>query len=615
MTISLPTRLWLNRQKPTFRLRTLMGLIAFAAIWMGVEPIIRTRWQHVRDHWQSLADQAKTQEHLAGCEELDASFLSRYVLEMEKQIKDTEAMTSDQRLRRQITPDQIRLWKSEIFRDRTMIAERTKSGRARWTARTNSEAAGGEPFLGTQPMTSPLRMPIVYLLAAMIAVAAVATFWIGKRRSNTQQISSKQIQSSDQTQESKSSSITQSSDPFPVIVKGSDGILRTKEGLRRKVLVTTLGLVPLSAAEGGKPVGEPLDYASIAFVFGETNVADPPLFQVGPREGPPLGWVPSTAVVEWETRLMARPAPRETTAARLVSRGSMFRAVLSDQACSKHAPKPCPIEGEEPPGANGFGTTILGLPILRTAAVAPPNQASTNLFEVAALVSDRTPLILPKILPEDLKEAVRHVHVLFAIDTTASMRDSLDSTIKFVMLTIESFKNLYGNNIFRFGLVEYRDRSPAFSYVTRVDAILGDSSEFSGKLGALVAADRGDDSIDEAVFDGIELALPVESGNDRLGWSSGRLGEVSTKLLVLIGDAPDHARDLKRAKLSRPALETPGSRSLSSRSIAATCCLAMNPSDFKRNGKSLRKDRFGRSIARRGSRSRRFRFGSKTPTV
>ena len=64
------------------------------------------------------------------------------------------------------------------------------------------------------------------------------------------------------------------------------------------------------------------------------------------------------------------------------------------------------------------------------------------------------------------------------------------------------------------------------------------------------AATRGDGSVDEAVFDGLELALPAASGaptRDHLDWPTGRAGDLATKLLVLLGDAPDHARDLDRA--------------------------------------------------------------------
>src|SRR5207249_1912674 len=89
-----------------------------------------------------------------------------------------------------------------------------------------------------------------------------------------------------------------------------DGILRTADGLRRKVVVKDLGVVGRSAPRDGWAVGEPLDYFAIRYVFGEVQETGRTMFQIGPREGPPQGWVSSEAVLEWDTRLMARPTPR-----------------------------------------------------------------------------------------------------------------------------------------------------------------------------------------------------------------------------------------------------------------------------------------------------------------
>lgn len=397
-------------------------------------------------------------------------------------------------------------------------------------------------------MALPLvRMPIVYLLSAVVAGLAFATFWFRGRPTTSPPTN---IGKTRPTKAAKPADPLRKAgiDFLPPGSKDADGILLTREGLRRKVLVTTLGLVPLNAAEDGKPVGEPLDYASIAFVFGETNIADPPLLRIGPREGPPVGWVPADSVVEWETRLMARPVPRADRAPIVLYREeNCLRAVLSDRPCPKHAPKPCPVEGEEPAGPIGFGDTVLGLPILRSKPFEAPGQLASNLLEVAALVADRSPIELPKVLPDRLKEAVRHVDVLFAIDSTASMRDSWNAALKFAMTLVESLKNQNDDKIFRFGLVEYRDRSNSFRFVSRLTAGLTDSSEFSVKLGGSTAAEVGDGSIDEAVFDGVETALSVWIG-DRGDRQADESDELTTKLLVLIGDAPDHARDLKRAE-------------------------------------------------------------------
>ena len=53
-----------------------------------------------------------------------------------------------------------------------------------------------------------------------------------------------------------------------------------------------------------------LDYFAIRFVFGESPPDRPTMIQVGPSGGPAAGWVPMASVLEWDTRLMARPTPR-----------------------------------------------------------------------------------------------------------------------------------------------------------------------------------------------------------------------------------------------------------------------------------------------------------------
>src|SRR4051794_6966692 len=87
----------------------------------------------------------------------------------------------------------------------------------------------------------------------------------------------------------------------------SDPILRTADGLRRKVVVKDLDVVCRSEPEGGKVIGWPLDYFAIRFLYGEVPPDRPRMFQVGPRQGPPEGWVDASSVLEWDTRLMARP--------------------------------------------------------------------------------------------------------------------------------------------------------------------------------------------------------------------------------------------------------------------------------------------------------------------
>src|SRR5206468_3241583 len=77
-----------------------------------------------------------------------------------------------------------------------------------------------------------------------------------------------------------------------------------------------------------------------------------------------------------------------------------------------------------------------------------------------------------------------------------------------------------------------------------------DPAGFRAALDRIEAAPRGDGSIDEAVLDGVATALPAapdeRPGLDHLDWPSGPRAELATRMLVLLGDAPDHDRDLLR---------------------------------------------------------------------
>jgi hypothetical protein len=96
--------------------------------------------------------------------------------------------------------------------------------------------------------------------------------------------------------------------------------------------------------------------------------------------------------------------------------------------------------------------------------------------------------------------------------------------------------------VYRLALVEYRDRSPVFGFTTRRVSDFATPAEFLNRLDALSAADRGDDTLAESVLDGLTAALPGPNGT--LSWPSGETASAGTRLLVLVGDAPDHTSDM-----------------------------------------------------------------------
>ena len=160
--------------------------------------------------------------------------------------------------------------------------------------------------------------------------------------------------------------------------------------------------------------------------------------------------------------------------------------------------------------------------------------------------------ILPTEPPPDLRPYLKVVDVAFAIDTTASMQS-----------TIEAARQL-AERPGGVGLAAVRRRQApvrAGGVSRRRPAITGSRPGRSPRspaprgsspsLNRTNAATRGDGSVDESVLDGVALALPPGPGDppgEHVDWPTGRAGELATKLLVLLGDAPDHARDLDRAE-------------------------------------------------------------------
>jgi hypothetical protein len=285
--------------------------------------------------------------------------------------------------------------------------------------------------------------------------------------------------------------------------------------------------------------GSPLDYLAIRYIYAES----PTMFEVGRPDGRD-GWISRASALEWDTRLMARPTPKAGRPSLVIyeQRGCL-ESKLSGRKCPQHEGA-CPTVGEESSGASEADSAVLGWPVLGSKPFKGTGGVATHLLEVAPLVNDKAPP--PSEPPADLKPALRTVYIAFVVDTTASMQSTIDSVKELARtLTAEAGKT-YGDVTLRLGLVAYRDRSPAFGYVAKRFSTFADPASFARALDSLEAAKKGDGSVDEAVLDGLTLALP--DGTGHLDWPTGRDAELATKLVVLLGDAPDHATDLDRAR-------------------------------------------------------------------
>jgi hypothetical protein len=384
------------------------------------------------------------------------------------------------------------------------------------------------------------RMPVFYLLVLAVAgLGALAT----RVASQGARPTSPETAKPDRAVEVQAQTPRTPAAP----TEPSDGILRTPEGLRRKVVVRSLDLVPRNDPTSPLALGRPLDYFSIHYVYGER----PGWFQIGPEGGPPLGWVAGDDVFEWGTRLMARPTPREGRPELVLYRErTCLLEALAGRTCPEHQGH-CPVEGEERGDA---GTNpAAGLPILGSWAVPLPDGSTRTVFEVASLVRDQAPIRAPERLPASFQDALRAVNVAFVIDTTASMQASIDATRRFAARLVEDASRRYVDVTLRLALVEYRDHAPLYGYSARVVTGFVEPSGFLRALDRLEAAKRGDGSVDEQVLDGLALALPPDpvrpvASARGIAWPRGRAAELGTRLVVLIGDAPDHDRDPARAE-------------------------------------------------------------------
>lgn len=396
-------------------------------------------------------------------------------------------------------------------------------------------------------MRRPLRMPIVYV----VLVVAVALGLVLRQRPRRQTAAPPTATPAPEVAAVAAPAVPpvepveHAADPAPI-----DSILRTPEGLRRKVLIRALGLRAYEGATGGEPNGSPLDYFSIHFIRAVSPPGGEGRFLIGPESGPPLGWVPERAVVEWDSRLMAVPTAREArkTPLRIYRERGCLIAALEGKPCPGHAGGTCPMEAEEPPQSAPGGNSLLGMPVLSSRTATAADGTSRNIHEVACLVRDLAPLPPPTEPPPELVQPLRQVYIAFVVDTTQSMQGPIAAVKSFASRLAAEMAAKQSQLFFHLALVEYRDDSRAFGFVSRRLTDFTTPARFAEKLSALTSAPEGDGTTAESVYAGLSAALPGSSTRTPLSWPGGVEGQAATQLVVLLGDAPDHDGDVATAQ-------------------------------------------------------------------
>ncbi|MDR2759642.1 MAG: VWA domain-containing protein [Spirochaetaceae bacterium] len=133
------------------------------------------------------------------------------------------------------------------------------------------------------------------------------------------------------------------------------------------------------------------------------------------------------------------------------------------------------------------------------------------------------------------KEQGRSLDLVLCLDTTSSMRDDIDPVRKGLIPMLEQTISKYRD--FRIGMVLYKDYFD--EYLNRTVPFTRDFTVFQRSLNAITVS--GGRDIPEAIYEALY------EGAVKFPW------EGDTRLLILIGDAPPHAR--QRGKISKAMVD------------------------------------------------------------
>lgn len=392
------------------------------------------------------------------------------------------------------------------------------------------------------------RMPITYLTILVVGIGAAIVSLTRPGGSETTNPIPADTTASAKPAESKA--------PVPPAPAPDDGILRTTGGLRRKVLVRSTGLRFQNQPQGVQTVGREPGLYSLAYVYGEAAEA----FRVGPAVGPPIGWLPKDGLIEWDTRLMARPTSPD--AVMFVERSCLLDD-LAGRACARH-PSGCPKAVM--PQDRRQDKVPMGLPVIVSESIPQPDGPERTIFEVASPVRERGAMAEVKLGSAD-QASLRDVYVAIVLATSPSMTTFIETAREAARALADEATRKYPEIRLKLALVEYRDDRNAelpdgFQFVTKIRTAFVEPGQFLKALEEVRASTYRDGTMDERPLEGVATALPGPRGDpvasiNHLSWPAGRDGDLAAKLLVLIGDAPDHEPDGTRIeRLTKTARES-----------------------------------------------------------
>ena len=160
----------------------------------------------------------------------------------------------------------------------------------------------------------------------------------------------------------------------------------------------------------------------------------------------------------------------------------------------------------------------------------PAIEAFSELARLSGnklIYSDSVDGIMPSIEVILAPHKQKKLDVVFVIDATESMKDDVRKIRELLVDSLQKVLPKYDS--YRVGLVLYKDYYDDFLTKTACD-FTSELNSFSAALNSFSVF--GGRDIPEAVYEGLDAALDLE-------W---RIGSDTDRKLILIGDAPPHAR-------------------------------------------------------------------------
>lgn len=359
-------------------------------------------------------------------------------------------------------------------------------------------------------------------------------------------------------------------------------LMEGKQTLLQRVL--TRPQAKLLAQPGDGALVETLPAFEMFYVYDRRSENGENFVEVGRTlsQGPE-GWISEARTIEWRQAIVVgfnNPANRER-ALIFRSREALEDALsgedvvahlshLREQARDGNVPVDGAVVSIEPENFIDIENNFYVLPILEASSVRLPTRMPARLLKIASLSqtegADKPPVSNSEDLLRDYK-----VGLVFAIDTTRSMRPYIDEVRNAVSELKDRLASHPESERFRFGLFGFRDNvdlAPGLEYVTKSFLSLSDEATADRFLAAI---DTMDVSTSNSVGFNEDSVAGVMAALNETDWNAfgGRFvilitdaaprqpGPEAAHGMLAVPEVQRHAQEVKNAAIYTMHLKTP----------------------------------------------------------